>query len=211
MLLVFAAAAAGTSRAGELLVRVLDANDKPVAGAVVTARSLVPAARAILAEDAVMDQIDRRFTPNIVVVPVGSRVAFPNSDDVSHQVYSFSPARKFQLPLYRGEKHRPVQFDVAGLVTVGCNIHDGMLGYILVTDAQYFGRAAADGSWVTKKILPGRYQVKVWHPDLPLQGADLQTMVEIADSKPATVWIARGSGAQVSTGRSISGPGWDSY
>ena len=72
-------------------------------------------------------------------VGVGTRVEFPNNDSVSHQVYSFSPAKRFQLPLYKGEIHPPVTFDQPGLVVLGCNIHDSMVGYIYVTDAPYFG------------------------------------------------------------------------
>ena len=108
--------------------------------------------------NAVMDQINRTFVPDLLVIPVGSTVAFPNSDSVSHQIYSFSPAHKFQLPLYRGKPYPPVIFDQAGIVTLGCNIHDSMLAYVLVTDAPYFGRADATGSW-SVDLPRGTYRV----------------------------------------------------
>ena len=86
-----------------------------------------------------MDQRNRAFVPHVLIVPVGSSVTFPNGDSVSHQVYSFSPARKFQLPLYRGSPNPPVVFDRAGVVTLGCNIHDPMRGYIFVSTASTSG------------------------------------------------------------------------
>lgn len=113
--------------------------------------------------NAVMDQINRTFVPDLLVIPVGSTVAFPNSDSVSHQIYSFSPAHKFQLPLYRGKPYPPVVFDQPGIVTLGCNIHDSMLAYVLVTDAPYFGRTDATGSW-SADLSPGTYRVTVWQP-----------------------------------------------
>src|SRR5438132_7382630 len=87
-----------------------------------------------------MDQVDRAFAPDLLVVPIGSTVEFPNSDSVSHQIYSFSQPKRFKLPLYHGKPYPPVQFDQAGVVTLGCNIHDDMLAYLLVTDAPWFGR-----------------------------------------------------------------------
>ena len=94
-----------------------------------------------------MDQVNLAFAPDVLVIPVHSTVQFPNSDAISHQVYSFSSARHFQLPLYRGKPYPPVQFDQPGVVTLGCNIHDNMIAYMLVTDAPFFGRTDALGKW----------------------------------------------------------------
>jgi len=71
---------------------------------------------------------------------------FPNSDQIQHQVYSFSAPKTFKLSLYAGHKYPPVIFDRPGLVTLGCNIHDGMIGYIYVTDSPFFGRSDDAGS-----------------------------------------------------------------
>src|SRR5207248_5774076 len=73
---------------------------------------------------AVMDQKNLAFTPRVLVVAAGTPVEFPNNDSVSHQVYSFSAAKRFQLPLYKGEVHPPITFDRPWLVVLGCNIHD---------------------------------------------------------------------------------------
>ena len=113
---------------------------------------------------AVMDQRHVAFVPGVLVVAVGTKVDFPNNDTVSHQVYSFSPAKKFQLPLYKGELHKPVNFDRAGLVVLGCNIHDAMVGYIYVTDAPFFGKTDAAGMLRLQNIPAGDYRITVWSP-----------------------------------------------
>lgn len=154
---------AANALAGGLVVAVQTANGRPLAGAVVTLHPLNGNSRSSTPVNAVMDQINRTFVPDLLVVPVGSTVAFPNSDSVSHQIYSFSPAHKFQLPLYRGKPYPPVIFDQAGIVTLGCNIHDSMLAYVLVTDAPYFGRADATGSW-SVDLPHGTYRLTVWQP-----------------------------------------------
>ncbi len=77
-----------------------------------------------------MDQQGHQFVPHLLVVQAGTEVTFPNSDNVSHHVYSFSPTKPFELPLYKGDVYPPVTFEKAGIVVVGCNIHDSMLGYI---------------------------------------------------------------------------------
>ena len=79
--------------------------------------------------------------------PPARGISFPNSDTVRHQVYSFSPVKRLELPLYRGKPFAPQAFDVAGVVTIGCNIHDSMRAYVYVVDAQYFGRTDATGIW----------------------------------------------------------------
>jgi plastocyanin len=103
-----------------------------------------------------MDQRNREFVPHILVVQVGTWVDFANCDTVSQQVYSFSPAKRFQLPLYRGAVHPPVLFDQPGVVTLGCNIHDSMLGYIYVADSPWFGQTALDGRWLSGELPVGR-------------------------------------------------------
>ncbi len=161
-------AACGTTwaLAGELSIRVVANDGLPMAGAVVEIRDLAGQLSPATPIDTRMDQLDLAFAPTVLVVPVGSHIAFPNSDVVSHQVYSFSPAKKFQLPLYRGKPYPPLTFDLPGIVTVGCNIHDNMLGYVFVTDAPYYGRTTAAGTWFIAALPPGSYAVSVWHPRL---------------------------------------------
>jgi plastocyanin len=150
--------------AASLLVNVLDRDGRPLPGAVITAEPEASPSSAAQPVQAIMDQVNLAFLPDVLVVPVHSRVQFPNSDAVGHQVYSFSSARQFQLPLYRGKPYPPVQFDQPGVVTLGCNIHDNMIGYIFVTAAPYFGRTDARGEWQGRDLPAGRIRVHVWHP-----------------------------------------------
>jgi plastocyanin len=148
--------------AGSLTVTVKQRNDKPLVGAVITLET--PAAPTASPITAIMDQVNLAFVPDVLVVPLHSKVLFPNSDAISHQVYSFSSARQFQLPLYRGKAYPPVVFDQPGIVTLGCNIHDNMLAYIVVTAAPYYGRTDANGEWIAPNLPPGKYSLRLWHP-----------------------------------------------
>ena len=183
LLAMAATTAIGPARAASLVVNVYTRDGKPLSGAVVTAEP-EQAGTPPTPVKAIMDQVDLTFVPDVLVIPVRSTVQFPNSDAVSHQVYSFSPARQFQLPLYRGKPYPPVQFDQPGVVTLGCNIHDNMLGYIVVTAAQFFGRADQRGEWVAQDLPAGRFRVHVWHPLLN-EPADPDRRVEVRGEKEA--------------------------
>ena len=136
-----------------------DNGKAPLADVVV---SLHPAAASSSAARAVMDQRDSTFVPGVLVVQAGTTVSFPNSDTVRHQVYSFSPAKPFELPLYEGTPLAPVLFDRPGVVVVGCNIHDWMIGYIVVLDTPHFGKTDAAGK-LRIDLPAGRYRLQAWH------------------------------------------------
>ncbi|GAB2702228.1 methylamine utilization protein [Aliiglaciecola aliphaticivorans] len=112
---------------------------------------------------AVMDQVDRQFMPHILAVQKGNKVVFPNSDSIKHHVYSFSPAKQFELKLYKGSDAEPLLFENQGEVELGCNVHDWMLAYIWVVDTPYFAKTDQNGK-VTIDVPSGNYRVKVWHP-----------------------------------------------
>lgn len=128
----------------------------------------------------VMDQVDMRFVPQILLIPQGGSVHFPNSDDVSHQVYSFSAAKRFQLPLYKGNVHPPVVFDKPGLVVIGCNIHDHMVGYIYVTDARWHGMTDAAGRMSVADPAPGTVKVTIWNPRIADGPRELSREIVVA-------------------------------
>jgi plastocyanin len=174
--------------AATLSISLRSADGHPLQGAVITVHALDAPARHAAPVHAIMDQVHRAFVPDLVVIPVGSTVEFPNSDSVSHQIYSFSPAKRFQLPLYRGKPYPPTQFDQAGVVTLGCNIHDEMLAYLLVTDASWYGRTDSAGTWTTE-VPRGRYRVEVWHPRLRDSDADLARELSIGDSDHADLTL----------------------
>jgi hypothetical protein len=169
------------SFAATLLVTVLLPNGKPLPGVVVTAHATSGMSRPAPQIEAIMDQVDRAFVPDLLVVPVNSTVSFPNSDTVSHQIYSFSPTKRFQLPLYRGKPYPPVRFNQPGLVTLGCNIHDEMLAYVLVTDAPFFGRTAANGTW-SAEAPGGAYQISIWHPRIRDEDRDLHGEITLTET-----------------------------
>lgn len=154
----------GFAHASPLTVSARQHDGKPLAGAVVTVEAETQASPSAPPVHATMDQVDLSFVPDVLVIPVHSTVQFPNSDAISHQVYSFSSPRRFQLPLYRGKPYPPVTFDEPGVITLGCNIHDNMLAYIVVTKAAYFGRTDAQGDWSAANLPDGRYRVRLWHP-----------------------------------------------
>jgi len=157
---------ARVAHAETAIVEVVDSEDQPVADAAVF---LTPSGDTAHAGDAdpghasaIMDQIGYQFVPRVLIVRTGTEVAFPNSDNVLHHVYSFSEAKRFELPLYAGTSHAPVLFDRPGLVTLGCNIHDDMVGYILVVDTPYFGKTDSSGRLELQGMPAGTYDVSAW-------------------------------------------------
>jgi len=116
-------------------------------------------------ESAVMDQRNKQFVPHVLVVQKGASVLFPNSDVIGHHVYSFSKPNNFVLPLYKGDPHDPVTFNHNGVVMLGCNIHDHMLGYIVVVNTDVFELTDESGS-VLLNIADSTtgYSVNIWSP-----------------------------------------------
>lgn len=131
--------------AASLDIAVVDVDGDPVPNVAVYVTQ-VGSKTAKAPGSAIMDQRDTRFVPHILVVQKGTQVEFPNSDVVAHHVYSFSKPNSFVLPLYKGDPNKPVKFEYDGIVTLGCNIHDGMLGYIVVVDTDVFGVTDANGT-----------------------------------------------------------------
>jgi plastocyanin len=109
-----------------------------------------------------IDQVNRTFVPHVLPVRAGTWVEFPNSDNVLHQVYSISPAKRFQLPLYVGKPARPIQFDKPGVVAIGCNVHEQMSGFIVVVPTPYFG-TPANGRLTMNGLPADDYTVHVWY------------------------------------------------
>jgi plastocyanin len=176
----------GWAGGAEAFVTVLGANGMPVAGAVVVAEPQAPAARPTSAGKAVMDQHNLTFQPEVLVIRAGTAVDFPNSDQVLHMVYSFSGAKFFQLPLYAGHTQPPVVFDKPGLVTLGCNIHDNMIGYIYVSESPWYGRTGSDGTLVLRELPPGSYTLRIWHPLLQEDGPQLAQHLLLAEGGDGT-------------------------
>lgn len=169
---------ASPATAAELSVRVHTPDGAPLDQAVVLVDG-VPAARGDYPmTTAVIDQINRAFVPNVSVIRAGTMVTFPNHDDIRHHVYSFSDAKTFELPLYQGLMADPVQFGTTGIVTLACNIHDWMLAFVYVTDAEWFGQTNEQGVLVLDIDGHDSYEVTVWHPNLGTETVGLTQRIE---------------------------------
>jgi plastocyanin len=164
--------------AAPLSVRVVDATGRPVRDAVVTLYPSGSAAHAARpgGRFAIVQQ-KLAFHPFLTIVPVGADVSFPNLDSTKHHVYSFSAAKKFELKLFAKDQSRTVHFDKAGVVALGCNIHDQMSAFIVVTDSAWTARSDARGMVVFADApnAPGR--LTVWHPYLRAPGGELQQAI----------------------------------
>lgn len=151
--------------AAELTVSVKTAEGKPLSDAAVYAMPLSGSAVPSPNLRAIMDQLHKEFVPHVLVVQLGTAVDFPNNDNINHHVYSFSPAKIFQLKLFKNNHERHfVVFDKPGVVTLGCNIHDWMLGYIFVVDTPLFGKTDDHGDSHIAVPDSGNYLLKLWHP-----------------------------------------------
>jgi plastocyanin len=173
---------------GGLDAVVRDDRGKPVADAVVSLTPVGPAPPPPVAPaPAVMDQQNKQFVPPVLVVQVGAAVTFPNRDNIRHHVYSFSPVKRFELPLYIGTPAAPVVFDKPGVVVLGCNIHDWMVGYIDVVATPYFARTADDGQARLADVPPGTYEARVWHPRMKGESDKTSKPITLVGGEPGHV------------------------
>lgn len=148
-----------------LEINVVDQAGNPISQAVVSLKGDQVSASDV-AKTAVMDQVNRAYVPYVLPVYEGTLVSFPNSDNIRHHVYSFSPAKKFQIKLYSGEPTDPIKFDKLGIVALGCNIHDSMNGYIYVLDTPVFTKTNIEGNAQLDVTKVSNGELAVWHPDL---------------------------------------------
>lgn len=159
---------------------------KPLAGAIVFLESREARAAAKPATGAEIAQVAKQFSPQVSVVPVGTSVHFPNRDTVRHHVYSFSPAKNFELKLYTGTDANPVVFDKPGIAVLGCNIHDNMAAWVVVVETPYYARSAVSGRATLDNVPPGTYRLRVWHAGLPV-GAPASDQPLVLTATGATV------------------------
>jgi plastocyanin len=110
-----------------------------------------------------LNQQGSRFDPELIVVPTGSTIQFPNLDPIFHNVFSLSKVHKFDLGYYPQGQSRTVKFSEAGVIQVYCHIHANMYAAIVVTDSPWFVKPSADGSFSFSDVPAGRYRLSVWH------------------------------------------------
>lgn len=178
---------ATVSVAEPLQIRITDQQGVPLEDAVAELQLPNP---PLLKTPAELAQKDLTFVPFVSAVQKGTAVEFPNQDKTRHHVYSFSPAKVFELKLYAGKPEAPVVFDKSGIIAIGCNIHDYMQAYVYVGDSPYLAVSRSDGSAHFADVPAGNYQLKVWHPwqdtDVALQALTLPATGAIEIKLPVT-------------------------
>jgi plastocyanin len=178
-------ATAPSARAADLGGRVVDVAGNGIREAVVFVQTPPPGVKPPAdARPAVMDQVNKTFVPHVLPIVVGTEVWFPNHDQIHHHVYSFSRAKTFEIPLYKGEAAPPVRFDRLGAVKVGCNIHDFMSAVILVLPTPYFAMTEASGAFTLRDLPPGTYEVVAWHERSKTSTDDTVQRVEVGTGAP---------------------------
>lgn len=144
----------------------LSTGEIPLADAVASLMPLDFAPPPNTAKQAVIAQENKEYDPYVTAVRVGTEAVFPNRDSVQHHLYSVSKPKRFEKPLYASGASESVRFDKTGVITLGCNIHDWMVAYVLVLPTPWFVKTGADGIAVLQGMPPGRYQLEIWHPRL---------------------------------------------
>lgn len=175
-----------TTDAAELDVTVLDRYGQAVPNVAVYIESDPGASLPAPTRIAVMDLVDTQFVPHLLVVQTGARVQFPNSDLVAHHVYSFSRPNNFVLPMFKGNMRPEVEFDDAGVVTIGCNLHDHMVGYIFVVNSPAFGTTGRNGTARLIADNPDGLSVSIWSPRIRLDEENLTQSVKAGRSARMT-------------------------
>lgn len=128
----------------------------------------------------VIDQVDKEFIAHVTPIQKGTAIEFPNHDQIRHHVYSFSPAKNFEIPLYKGLPAKPIVFEKAGVVSLGCNIHDWMSAYIYVVDTPYFAMTDKNGQ-ASMALPPGEYEIQYWHPNIDTKSGKATQMIQLTD------------------------------
>ncbi|SNY60106.1 hypothetical protein SAMN06297280_0012 [Arsukibacterium tuosuense] len=181
--------------AASLTINLTNQQQQPLADAVVELRSLsnpeLKQQRIQVAQQALT------FVPFVSAIPAGSVVEFPNLDKTRHHVYSFSPAKQFEIQLYADKPEAPITFDTPGIVALGCNIHDYMQAYIYVSESNLVAVSDGAGQLNWPDIAPGGYQLYIWHPwqladrqptaldvVMPVQTAAYTLAVDLSQQKP---------------------------
>jgi len=177
--------------AGTLVVRVVDPAGRPVNDAVVIVDPVGrPSPPPPPAGPYRIEQRNMQFSPFVSVVPVGANVSFPNFDATRHHVYSFSPAKRFELKLFARDQSRSVRFDKAGIIAIGCNIHDQMSAFLFVTASPWAQRTER-GSVTFRDAPSGQVKISVWHPYLRAPSLTVSRMLPLGGGNRAETFAVK--------------------
>jgi plastocyanin len=179
-LAVLLAAPVAAGAAGGTVKGTITASGGPVANAVVLVEA-PPAAAPPSAAHVVVEQRHMAFMPHVVAVAVGTTVDFPNRDRVLHNVFSTSPAKRFDLGMLEGGETKGVTFDAPGIVRVLCNVHPTMEAFVVVHTSPHAAVTDARGIYTLTGVPAGHWPVRVWHESL----AEGKTEVMVQDGQVA--------------------------
>ena len=169
-------------QAAMVQIQVQDERGKALPDAVVFLESREAKQLAKPLQGAEMAQAGRQFVPNVLIVPTGTAVSFPNRDTVRHHVYSFSTTKKFELKLFAGTPTTPVVFDKSGIAVLGCNIHDNMAAWVVVVDTPFYGSTDSLGVANVANVPAGSYHLRVWHSRLPVGAPALDQVLAVGST-----------------------------
>ena len=176
--------------ASDLSIKVFDLRGRPVLDAVVyvelTNKATAQPSPAPRSKSSEVEQRGRQFLPLVSVIQTGTSVNFPNNDTVRHHVYSFSPAKVFELKLYSGIAGRAIVFDKPGTAVLGCNIHDSMVAFIHIVETPWFAKTDSSGEARILSLPSGSYRLKAWHYALADQNSFPEQAVSVAGNETST-------------------------
>jgi len=173
--------------AADITVKVLDKNNKPLADMVVYLESKANLSLPLNENIVEVGQFDRSFTPYVSVMQLGNKVNFKNKDDITHHIYSPIGENKFSYKISAGQSQIKSDFEQAGEVAMGCNIHDWMSGYLLIVDTPIFGKTDKKGQLNLTVQHSGEYKLVVWHPQLDVLDNRFYQQVQLSEDKTITV------------------------
>jgi plastocyanin len=122
----------------------------------------------------VMDQKGLRFVPHVLAIQVGTTVEFANNDPLSHNVFSISSPKRFNLGLFGRGTSRRVKFDQPGVVQLLCNVHQEMSAFIVIVKNPYFAPTDEEGSFHIDNVPPGRHRLRIWHEGIDERSYDVE-------------------------------------
>ncbi|MCO7226466.1 hypothetical protein [Pleionea sp. CnH1-48] len=176
----------------ENAIQLLSHEGKAVSGVVLYLQHKAPEGESAQASiRPTISQRNKQFQPYVSVVQVGVPVSFENNDDIAHHIYSLTGKERFSFKIRKDEAARTLQFQQAGIIPMGCNIHDWMSGYLLVVDTPYYGITDDNGRVLFSHIESGSYTLRVWHPQMKEADRDQQHIVAWPLTDPFSISLTQ--------------------
>lgn len=190
LLVVFSLFSPSSNAKNNLILSVKNQSGDPVEYSVISLFAQNADQKPIVLIDKikVIDQVDKEFISHVLPIQLGTAISFPNHDQIRHHVYSFSKAKKFEIPLYKGTPASPVLFDKVGVVSLGCNIHDWMSAYIYVLDTPYFTMTDKKGQ-AALELPAGEYEIRYWHPNIDKKNNESPYLIKLDKGSEKTISV----------------------